>query len=100
IRVLGYNEDETYPHTITFRFTVATLIDDPAAAIEKLLKDRLPGELPSYTKALPDMLVEIVNTKLVLENYVVPILDQMNKRDEDRCRSEIKGMSMEELARL
>jgi len=100
LRVLGYNEDEEFPHTIIFRFTVATLIDDPAAAIEKLLKDRLPGELPFYIKVLPDMLTEIVNTKLILENYIVPLLGEMNKRDETRWRSEIKDKPMEELARL
>lgn len=100
ITLEGYNEDETYEHTIIFRFTVTSPVEDPLVAIGELLRARLPSDSSPYIVAIPQMLAEITNTKLLLENYVVPMLDAMNKRDEDRWRSEIKGMSMEELARL
>lgn len=100
ITLEGYNEDDTYDHTIIVRFSITVPVTDPVAAITKLLRDRIPDELPFYMKALPDMLTEIINTHLILENYVVPILDQMNKREEDRWRSEINAQSIEELARL
>ncbi|GAI07665.1 unnamed protein product, partial [marine sediment metagenome] len=100
LRVEGYNEDETYPHTIIFRFTVAIPFDDPLLAINEVLRDRLPIEPSPYLVSIPDILTEIVNTKLVLENYVVPILRKIYEQDKDRYRAEIHNKTLEELARL
>lgn len=100
ITLEGYNEDEEYDHTIIFRFTVIIPFDDPVKAIMALLGKRLPAELPTYMEGIPDLLTEMINTKLLLENYLIPTLDAMNKRDEDRWRSEIRDKPMEELARL
>jgi len=99
ITLQGYNEDETYDHTIIFRFSITVPISDPVLAITELLKDRLPSELPFYIKAMPEILAEIINTKLVVENYVVPILREINQRDEDRWRKEILSGSLTDLAR-
>lgn len=99
ITVEGYNEDETYDHTIIFRFSITVPVTDPATLIIELLKDRIPTELPFYMKAFPEMLAEIINTKLILENYVVPILREMNQRDTDRWRKELLSGTLSDLAR-
>lgn len=100
LRVEGYNTDETYSHTIIFRFTVAIPTIDSVALLTEVLKERIPTEIPFYIKALPEILAEASETKLILKDFVLPILDAMNKRDEDRWRAEIRSKPIEELMRL
>lgn len=99
LTVEGYNADTVYDHTIIFRFTLITPVPDRIAEIIEVLREDWPHKTKEYLAAISEITSEIADTRLLLSDFVVPILREMNEREKIERLEGLRSQSIEELAR-
>ena len=95
----GYNSDTVYDHTIIFRFVIKALVPDYIQEIVTLLQENLPIKDGDYRLSIPDIRKEISEIKMLLSEYIIPILVSIDARGEAEKAGRLSAYSFEDLSR-
>jgi hypothetical protein len=95
----GYNEDDTYPHTVHVQVSVR-IPDDISAEILQTLQERIPVDLWQMVQSGVEIRKGSTASLTILREELIPLLRAVLDAQTNLVRLTVAGMSVDELARL
>ena len=92
----GYNLDDTYDHTISFRIGVSRQ-GDPGLALLDVIKNKVPDDLQELVVSAVDSKGHTRRLVSLVDNELLPILKASLKAQQDLLTVSYQTMSMREL---